>query len=217
MCSVLSKTKHICRDYHSTLSYNYPASLNIKEVIRMSRIPLRLIITLLFILNIPLVNAQVGSESHVRDIINEKVRIPEYNQFAHSSYDIHLEVKNGLISKQEGDARLAELKENLRRTGIDNQLREAIEIESGAEPCIAINPQNTDQLAVAFMQLDDFPIYYSRDGGSTWTQSRTTTTQLWREVNPSAGGRSLGGGDPILVYDNEGVLHLTYILLDFVG
>ena len=84
-------------------------------------------------------------------------------------------------------------------------------------PASAINPQNTDQLALAFMGENDisyFPIYYSHDGGDTWTESNVTTKTLYTQAVPSSNGLAFGGGDPVLVFDKNGILHLTWILLD---
>ena len=158
--------------------------------------------------------AQSGNDNYVRDIINEKVRNPEYNDYMHQVYDIHKAIKSGTILETEGELRIAELYSNLRH---DKKLSKRGVVAEGAEPCIAINPKNPDQLVLGFMQFLEYPLYYSHDGGMTWSKSNTSTNDLWREAVPSAGGASAGGGDPILVFDKNGVVHLTYILLDFGG
>lgn len=93
--------------------------------------------------------------------------------------------------------------------------------ESGTECEVsaAINPKDSNNIVVsaihfAFNPNTDSPLsiatYYTKDFGSTWQQSSFDGV-----IEPD--NLILGGGDPVLVYDKEGNLHLTYILLELVS
>lgn len=84
-------------------------------------------------------------------------------------------------------------------------------VTGGAEPFIAMNPLNPDHLAVTYMSRADldYPIFVTLDGGVTWTQSSFSPIAQLDVYSP--GTFILGGGDPILAFDNYGTLHLTYI------
>jgi hypothetical protein len=95
--------------------------------------------------------------------------------------------------------------------------------DKGAETELfaAINPADTNNIIVSAINFSynpqqDSPLsistYYTRDFGNTWQKSSfdgiVNTDYL-----------VLGGGDPVLVFDSKGDLHLTYIVLaltDFI-
>lgn len=63
------------------------------------------------------------------------------------------------------------------------------------EPCIAIDPNNTDRM-VAAANLNNF--YYSSDAGLTWTGGRATSTYgVW--------------GDPVVVADDQGSFYYFHL------
>ena len=116
------------------------------------------------------------------------------------------------------------LEEKVRNVADRNQLLEAlhlpttdmegtrnVEVDGGAEPFIAIDPNDPSHLAISFMEPDlDFPIYWSNDGGFTWNLSSFDCLAAAQEIT---GGQILGGGDPVLEFDKDGRLHLTWIYL----
>ncbi|MBK7096931.1 MAG: T9SS type A sorting domain-containing protein [Saprospiraceae bacterium] len=95
--------------------------------------------------------------------------------------------------------------------------------DKGAESELfaAINPSDSNNIIVSAINFSynpqqDSPLsistYYTRDFGNTWQKSSfdgiVNTDYL-----------VLGGGDPVLVFDSKGDLHLTYIVLaltDFI-
>ncbi len=83
-----------------------------------------------------------------------------------------------------------------------------------AEAHIAINPSDSNQMAVGYMEQNNglnFKIYYSTDAGNTWTQSSFDAPTL---SNPSYPGLpALGGGDIIMAYDKTGKLYTSWIYL----
>lgn len=85
------------------------------------------------------------------------------------------------------------------------------EIEAGAEPSIAIDPNDPSHMAIAFMDPNlDFPIYWSNDGGFVWHES---DFDCLAAAQSATGGDVLGGGDPVLEFTPDGKLHLTWIYL----
>jgi hypothetical protein len=77
----------------------------------------------------------------------------------------------------------------------------------------AINPKDTNNIIICSMRNNPsnflapltFPIYYTKDFGATWNLSQFDGTK--------AGEFILGGGDPILVFDTEGVAYLCWLTL----
>ncbi len=96
-----------------------------------------------------------------------------------------------------------------------------------AEPTIAVNPTNPDNIVVSFIHRQSgFPIsgqdsgssaYYSFDGGNTWSRSyfnQDSIYQLDHDENPNLEIR--GGADPVFAFDNSGRLYCVWLygLLD---
>ncbi len=83
-----------------------------------------------------------------------------------------------------------------------------------AEAHIAINPADSNQMAIGYMERNDslnFIIYYSGDGGNSWNKSafdfRASSTALM------PGAETIGGGDILLAYDKTGKLYTSWIYL----
>ncbi len=86
---------------------------------------------------------------------------------------------------------------------------------SESEMFAAINPLDSNNIVVssihfAYNQFTDQPMsistYYSKDFGNSWQKSEFDGI-----VNEN--NLVVGGGDPVLVFDANGDLHLTYIIL----
>jgi len=78
----------------------------------------------------------------------------------------------------------------------------------------AINPTDSSNIVVSPMRFDltgtttlIMPIYYSKDFGKSWKLS------TFRAIPDALGAVTLGGGDPILAYDADGKLYLSWINL----
>ena len=57
----------------------------------------------------------------------------------------------------------------------------------------------------------NYPVYYSNDGGTTWTKS---TFNAFSKLNTDFPGYSfIGGGDPVFAYDKNGNLYFSWIYL----
>ncbi|HVO62274.1 MAG TPA: hypothetical protein VMT53_15155 [Terriglobales bacterium] len=72
------------------------------------------------------------------------------------------------------------------------------------EPSIAVNPNNPQQLALAFQV--NASAAYSQDGGQTWTITEGTAPSDYRR-----------SGDVSIAYDNHGRAFLCYIAFDKLG
>ena len=83
-----------------------------------------------------------------------------------------------------------------------------------AEAHIAINPSDSNQMAVGYMEQNNglsFKIYYSTDAGNTWTPSSFNAPAMSSPLLP--GAAIAGGGDIILAYDKTGKLYASWIYL----
>ncbi len=96
-------------------------------------------------------------------------------------------------------------------------INHAFSATGGAEPFIAVNPSNANHIAVSYMSRADadYPVFITFDGGSTWQQSAFSSLAQLDVVNP--GAFVLGGGDPVLAFDDAGNLHMTYIYAHGAG
>ena len=72
----------------------------------------------------------------------------------------------------------------------------------------AINPTDSNNLVVSAMHVASglvFPIYYTKDFGQTWKQS------TFHPFPYDSRATIAGGGDPVLVYDANGKLYLSWV------
>jgi hypothetical protein len=89
---------------------------------------------------------------------------------------------------------------------------------SEGEGYITIDRGNTNRLAVGFMDNNSarnppilYRVYTSNDGGTTFASSTINTGTIVSNEFP--GYFVGGGGDPVLEYDKDGVLHFSWIYL----
>ncbi|MEZ4906488.1 MAG: sialidase family protein [Saprospiraceae bacterium] len=83
----------------------------------------------------------------------------------------------------------------------------------------AINPADSNNMVVATIHFSNNPalysplsisVYYTKDFGNTWTKSSFNGVS-------DISGLVAGGGDPVLAFDANGNLHLTYIVLEITN
>ncbi len=85
-----------------------------------------------------------------------------------------------------------------------------------AEAHIAINPSDSNQMAVGYMSQSNtsglgFQVYYSTDAGNSWNLSSFDAPTLSNPLYP--GSIIGGGGDILLAYDKTGKLYVSWIYL----
>ncbi len=84
------------------------------------------------------------------------------------------------------------------------------------EAQICIDPSNPNKMVMSFMDNTslgniEYPVYYSSNGGSTWTKSNFNADSKLSVDFP--GYDFMGGGDPVFAYDKNGNLYFSWIYL----
>ena len=81
----------------------------------------------------------------------------------------------------------------------------------GGEPFITVDHNNPNIVVASYMMGDglnlDFPVYYSNDGGITWSKSAFSPLATLQNQGLSA----VGGGDPVFAIGKDGRIHMTYL------
>jgi hypothetical protein len=169
-----------------------------------------LIVLVISALAFPAIAQQTAKEGWFEEYLEEKIRNPaviEYIEEMKARYDQGLPIPaldaaNLPFALEQKPAVSPTVKSGERE---DN-------LGGGAEPHIAMNPANPDQIAVTYMlggAALDYPIFYSSDGGGTWNQSAFSPAAELQVQFP--GDFVLGGGDPIFAFDSDGTLYMTWI------
>ena len=117
--------------------------------------------------------------------------------------DYHLKHPNALRKPQVQAQASAQFRES------DISINNTPEAES--ELHAAINPVDSNNIIIAAMRNNpnnllaplSFPIYFTKDFGATW--------QVSKFDGVPSGALLAGGGDPVLIFDSKGVVHLTYL------
>ncbi|HMO39353.1 MAG TPA: T9SS type A sorting domain-containing protein [Saprospiraceae bacterium] len=173
---------------------------------------------LLLLLSIALLDAQTFDKQHVRQMLETAFR----NKVKHSSTEIHRGLE--LLQQAPSPASATPATPTPSRLSARSANRAiSASSESESEVHAAINPTDSNNIIAAAMRLDTdnllaaltFPIYYTRDFGQTWQLS------TFNGVNDQSGfSLVLGGGDPMLVFDDQGVAYFSWLTitvgLDFV-
>lgn len=130
-----------------------------------------------------------------KDMLREKIHAP-YNAAGNSQ-------EEELAKTTGSDSRISST-----GTGVDE-----------AEVSVAINPSDSNQLVISYMEESttglNFPIYYSSNGGQTWTRSSFNALSIAGADYP--GQSLLGGGDPAFAWDKNGRLYFSWIYLTGLG
>ncbi len=141
------------------------------------------------------VNAQDVRSQMINHIIKEKIRIPSTS----------------------AQAPLQDVLKQLKDTAMDFKvsLNSSTSVEEG-EPFIAVNPGDSNNVVLSYMEFGgastlSFPVYYSNDGGQSWSLSSISTEDVFE--NDSTGLVIGGGGDPIFAFDANGKLYFSWIYL----
>ena len=84
------------------------------------------------------------------------------------------------------------------------------------EAQICIDPINPNKMVMSFMDNTaagniEYPVYYSSNGGSSWTKSSFNAYSTLSTDFP--GYFFVGGGDPVFAYDKLGNLYFSWIYL----
>jgi len=116
----------------------------------------------------------------------------------------HPDAKPGKVKQEMGNAIES-------RSDEDQAIDFTAEAES--ELHAAINPKDTNNIIMSAMRQDpnsflsplQFPTYYTKDFGATWQLSEFDGTLEGQFV--------VGGGDPIIVFDTEGVAYICWLTL----
>lgn len=172
-------------------------------------ISLKTVITLAFcgVILFPL-SAQTFSKQRVNQLIRKSLQ----NKMKMTEADMHQGME--LLRNHSPQTNAASTDQALRTRAADNAISESAETES--EIHAAINPTDSNNIIVAAMKFDGenilstltFPIYYTNDFGQTWKLS------TFNGANDLTGFTLIvGGGDPIIVFDDKGVAYLSWLTL----
>jgi|GEM_PF-721031 len=117
--------------------------------------------------------------------------------------------------KQSNTNNFTPLAKATKTTGYDSRLStNAFSVIEG-EVSIAVNPTDSNKLVASFMRQGSgslqFPIYYSSNGGQSWTLSAFSA---YNQLAADFPGQSLaGGGDPVFAWDKNGKVYFGWIYL----
>lgn len=104
--------------------------------------------------------------------------------------------------------------ENLIQVENNREVQVTSNTSPESELTAVINPKDTNNIIIAPIRQTTsssnsltVPIYYTKDFGKTWDVSN------FAPLPPNQKIYTIGGGDPVCVFDNNGVAHLTWISL----
>jgi hypothetical protein len=81
-----------------------------------------------------------------------------------------------------------------------------------AEVSIAYNPNDSNKIVLSYIEESTSmicPVYYSSNGGQTWSRSSFNTASAL--IGDYPGGFLEGGGDPVFAWDKNGKLYMAWI------
>lgn len=152
------------------------------------------LLALFFVLSAPIwVIAQSPSDLRIKAMLTEKIHLSDSNfRFIEQKHE-------GMISTP---------------NGIQQEQKISLTQKPESELHAAINPSDSNNIVIANMRLDpnsplnslSFTVYSTQDFGQTWFESSFTGQHPGSEL-------IIGGGDPVLAFESDGTLHLTWLLL----
>jgi len=96
----------------------------------------------------------------------------------------------------------------------DSEVLVSDDILPESEIHAAINPNDSNNIIISpirlgsdFSDLISCPVYYTKNFGQTWLKSDFKNKSKRDDL------LVVGGGDPVLIYDNDGTAYLTWILM----
>lgn len=153
--------------------------------------------------------AQQFSKQHTRQMIQTALK----NKMKMSEAEMH-EGLNLLQNQTPIPTNAETLERTLSSRSTDDAISSSEETES--EIHAAVNPLDSNNIIVGAMKFSPdnilssltFPIYYTKDFGRTWQLS------AFNGANDLTGFNLIvGGGDPIVVFDDKGVAYLSWLTL----
>ncbi len=172
---------------------------------RCNHVVLRYFLVFSLLLSACVVNAQQDAARHrraIRNIIEEKLRI--------DADSLHVFLNNPQeYRRRHPDLQEGESEKNLNTLQVLDNKKISTANMHEAEIHAAINPTDPNNIVCGVISPTfpfTCPIYYSKDGGSTWKKSAFKTTQHGSK------GTIIGGGDPVFCYDHTGALYFTWLI-----
>lgn len=102
-------------------------------------------------------------------------------------------------------------------TGNDQSLSGITDPDEGeSEVSLAVSLSDSNKIVVSFMYQGmtmplDFPVYYSSDGGKSWSSS--SFSPLFETMNQFPNLFPIGGGDPVFAWDKTGRVYMSWLYL----
>ncbi len=100
-------------------------------------------------------------------------------------------------------------------TATDQRVSTNVNSIQEAEISMAVHPLDTNKIVLSFMEQSSqglrFPIYYSSNGGQSWTKSNFNSQNILSQDFP--GQLAAGGGDPVFAWDKNGRVYFSWIYL----
>lgn len=151
--------------------------------------------------------------------------------FAQEDYEVVEKIKLHLSEKYEKEfgSRLSPQQYDAIASNLQKKFNTDIKVTENlaeelveAEPTIAVNPTNPDNIVISFVSLrrdmispQDAPAvstYYSEDGGLTWNQSDFRQDSIFLMDHDLETGSILAGAvDPVLTFGKDGKLYCVWI------
>lgn len=190
--------KIVCNifDFHVSLKY-----LSFIKDEKMKLIQLSILLSVILISN-SFCQITPEIQRQIDFIMNEKVRIKPADVLK------YLETKDKNIIKEAVNKSM-EIEANDPDMQISTSSYPMSEIHG------AINPTDSNNIIVSAIEINtdnssaafNCPVYYTLDFGKTWNRSNFNTYPKKSSV------MTLGGGDPILVFDKNGTVYISFINL----